>query len=232
MAVMVNDCPRCGTQKITFDIKGANYYGRRNIPNYKQADFYEIYAVCKECNRSTIFISQQLENVARISQITWNDNPWNINEVAKITGVVTPADLNASTPPEYLPDDINSIYLEGAKCLSVDCYNAAATMFRLCLDYATKDLLPDETKEPNNKIRRSLGLRMAWLFDNGILPVSLKDLAECVKDDGNDGAHEGILDKEAALNLEDFTYILLERLYTEKERLVQAKKRREQRKSK
>lgn len=103
-------------------------------------------------------------------------------------------------------------------------------MYRLCLDYATKELLPPEGEDPNNKIRRSLGLRMSWMFEHGKLPLALKDLAECVKDDGNDGAHEGILDQAAALDLEDFTYLLLERLYTEKERLAEAKKRREARK--
>ncbi len=71
---------------------------------------------------------------------------------------------------------------------------------------------------------------MSWMFEHGKLPLALKDLAECVKDDGNDGAHEGILDQAAALDLEDFTYLLLERLYTEKERLAEAKKRREARK--
>ncbi|EHS7043753.1 DUF4145 domain-containing protein [Escherichia coli] len=102
-------------------------------------------------------------------------------------------------------------------------------MFRLCLDYATKDLLPKGDTEPNQKIRRSLGLRMNWLFDNQRLPETLRDLAECVKDDGNDGAHEGALDYAAAEDLEEFTYILLERLYTEPQRLAQAKERREDR---
>jgi len=73
---------------------------------------------------------------------------------------------------------------------------------------------------------------MEWLLDNKILPEALRELAECVKDDGNDGAHEGILDKETAEDLDDFVYILLERLYTEPQRLVDAKERRKQRKGK
>ncbi|WP_227525439.1 DUF4145 domain-containing protein, partial [Klebsiella pneumoniae] len=79
---------------------------------------------------------------------------------------------------------------------------------------------------------RSLGLRMEWLFDNHLLPESLRELAECVKDDGNDGAHEGVLDKDAAEDLEDFTYLFLERLYTEPQRLIEARTRREQRRKK
>ena len=67
------------------------------------------------------------------------------------------------------------------------------------------------------------------MFKNGLLPDSLKELAECVKDDGNDGAHQGALDKTAALDLQDFSETLFERLYTEKEKLRLAKERREQR---
>lgn len=94
---------------------------------------------------------------------------------------------------------------------------------------ATKELLPPEGQEPGNKVRRSLGLRMGWLFDNQVLPQAMRDLAECVKDDGNDGAHDGLLDKTSAIDLEEFTYVLLERLYTEKARLEEAKLRRQKR---
>ncbi|HAV1809198.1 TPA: DUF4145 domain-containing protein [Enterobacter hormaechei subsp. steigerwaltii] len=116
--------------------------------------------------------------------------------------------------------------------MAIGCYNAAGTMFRLCLDYATKGLIPDDDGGPAAKIKRSLGLRMEWLFDNKLLPAALRDLAECVKDDGNDGAHEGILDKATAKDLEEFTYLFLERLYTEPQRLAEAKARREERRNK
>ncbi|MBZ6974952.1 DUF4145 domain-containing protein [Klebsiella grimontii] len=140
-----------------------------------------------------------------------------------------PANFRISPPTEFIPEKINDIFIEGAKCLSVGCYNAAATMYRLCLDMATKELLPPEGQEPGNKVRRSLGLRMGWLFDNQVLPQAMRDLAECVKDDGNDGAHDGLLDKTSAIDLEEFTYVLLERLYTEKARLEEAKLRRQKR---
>jgi hypothetical protein len=50
-----------------------------------------------------------------------------------------------------------------------------------------------------------------------------------VKDDGNDGAHRGTLGKADAEDLQDFTFELLERLYTEPARLKQAEERRKQR---
>lgn len=52
-----------------------------------------------------------------------------------------------------------------------------------------------------------------------------------MKDDGNDGAHEGTLTQHDADDLLDFTIALLERLYTEPERLRLAKARRDARRS-
>ena len=111
--------------------------------------------------------------------------------------------------------------------MSIGCFNAAGTMFRLCIDLSTRAMLPAEEVEGlNPKVRRDLGLRLPWLFDNRILPDPLRELSSCVKDDGNDGAHEGTLKKEDADDLLDFTYALLEPIYTEPKRLQLAKERR------
>jgi hypothetical protein len=50
--------------------------------------------------------------------------------------------------------------------------------------------------------------------------------------DGNDGAHVGSLKKTDAEELLDFTVALLERMYTEPEKLRLAKDRRDSRRSK
>ena len=228
MAIMVDDCPRCGSQKITFNIRNGNFIGEKKISLNSSVKTYEIYCVCRECSRGTIFIAQPVSKQKSFDGIDWSGG-FNFNSIGIIRGVVTPADLKVGPPPDFLPKKINNIFTEGAKCLSVGCYNAAATMFRLCLDIATKELLPPEGQEPGNRVRRSLGFRMEWLFDNQSLPEAMKDLAECVKEDGNDGAHEGLLDKTSAIDLMEFTYILLERLYTEKVRLEEAKIRRQKR---
>jgi hypothetical protein len=100
-------------------------------------------------------------------------------------------------------------------------------MFRLCVDKATRAMLPKEDLHGlNAKIRRNLGLRLPWLLDNHVLPEALRDLSTCIKDDGNDGAHDGSLSKEDAEDVLDFTFALLERLYTEPARLRTANERR------
>jgi hypothetical protein len=155
-----------------------------------------------------------------------------LNQYVNVEGHISLKDTASIEPPDHLPKDIESVFREGATCLAVDCYNAAGTMFRLCVDLATKSMLPaEETPGLNAKTRRDLGLRLPWLFENDRLPESLKDLSSCIKEDGNDGAHAGNLSEADASDLLDFSVVLLERIYTEPERLRLAKERRDARRS-
>lgn len=148
----------------------------------------------------------------------------------KVDGFVSVKDAVTTSPPEFLPDDVNAAFIEGATCLATHCYNAAGTMFRLCVDLATRPMLPnEETPGLTGKARRDLGLRLPWPFDNSRLPESLRELSSCIKEDGNDGAHGGTLTEADATDLLDFTFALLERIYTEPERLKRAKERRDAR---
>ena len=105
-------------------------------------------------------------------------------------------------------------------------------MFRLALDLATVGQLPsDDAERPNAKTCRDLGLRLPWLFENGKLPTRLKELADVVKDDGNDAAHRGTVDQETGEALVEFTERLLTELYTEPAKIKIAKERRAQRKN-
>ncbi|WP_414451529.1 DUF4145 domain-containing protein [Burkholderia sp. 22PA0099] len=150
-----------------------------------------------------------------------------LNDWIEVTGYVSTKDRDAEAAPHHLPENIARYFDEGSRCMAIGCLNAGGTMFRLCLDAATKDIL-DSLAEADipKKVRYSLGFRLEWLFDNGHLDKGLADLAECVKEDGNDGAHEGTLTQADAEDLRDFTVELLERLYTEPARLEEAKKRR------
>ena len=132
--------------------------------------------------------------------------------------------------PEHLPPEIENAFREGASCFAIGCYNAASTMFRLCVDLATRSLLPKESDasvvQPNSKQRRDLGLRLPWLFDQNILPTSLRELETCIHHDGNDGAHAGTLTQEDAADIQDFTTVLLKRLISEPKILEIAEARR------
>ncbi|CAI1026615.1 DUF4145 domain-containing protein [Serratia quinivorans] len=230
MSQVVFDCPRCDSNRMTFDVKGCVSLGIKD----GWQECYEVLGKCNCCHRGIILF---LEKGSAVSQISVPEDYLMsyrgvLNDLFIVVGHLTAKDFDFLPPPDDLPENIESAFIEGSKCMSIDCYNAAGTMFRLCLDFATKKLLPEEDISGlNNKIRRSLGLRMQWLFDQKYLSGDLSDLADCVKNDGNDGAHEGNLDKASAEDLQDFTEMLLERLYSEPARLEEAKQRRLQRRS-
>jgi hypothetical protein len=234
MSLLVANCPRCGSQHITFDVRAELVVGIQ----YDWQQHYEVFCVCRNCHRATIF-------VLSLSEYRLRDNFYKpnglvkyedaLNQFFRIEGFVSLRDQVSRTPPEHLPDEITKGFKEGAACLTIGCNNAAATMFRLCVDLATRPLLPepaDATKpQPNGKTRRDLGLRLQWLFDNGFLPPALRELAKCIREDANDGAHVGSLTPADAEDVADFTAALLERLFTEPKRLELAEQKRAERRA-
>jgi hypothetical protein len=231
MPELVTNCPRCGSQKITFDVNAAN-----PLPQiYTWQSRFETYCICRHCNLASIFVLVESVNVNHeyvhrvgILQITGS-----LNHYYEIEGYVSLKDESTVIPPEHMPKEIKAVFNEGTTCLAVLCYNAAGTMFRLCVDLATRAMLPEEDVVGlNAKVRRDLGLRLPWLFAKGILPETLRELSICIKEDGNDGAHAGTLKQIDVEDLLDFTTALLERIYTEPERLRLAQERRDSRREK
>lgn len=236
MAELVANCPRCGSRKITFDALSdilSHEVGWRG--------FHETFCVCRHCGKSTVFVLGLLnpvnaENFQRdglLSRISGS-----VNAYFQVEDYICIREVASVVPPEYVPPKIEAVFKEGATCLAVQCYNAAGTMFRLCIDLATKSKLPvtPQGQQPpaglNNDVRFKLAHRLGWLFDNHLLPGDLRDLSLCIKDDGNDGAHDGTLDKNAATDLLDFTTALLERIYTMPMRVELAKQRKVDRRDK
>jgi hypothetical protein len=225
MSELVADCPRCRSSRMTFDLKAAVPVGEQ----YGWQVWYEAFCVCRHCGRATIFvISEKGIEESRVVRTGLLNVGVAVNKLVNIEHFISIKDVNAVPPPEHVPKEVAAIFSEGATCLTVRCFNAAGTMFRLCVDLATKPLLPKDDRDGlNSKIRRDLGLRLPWLFNHGLLPAGLQELSSCIKDAGNDGAHAGSLEREEAEDLLDFTVALLERMYTEPERLRLAKERRD-----
>lgn len=228
MSELVADCPRCATTKITFDLRACTKVGQQH--GWK--DWYEAFCVCRNCHKSTIFVLSAggPTHAGVIAKTGLEKLHASVNNYVRVERYVTARDKANTPPPDHLPENIRLAFEEGSMCLSVKCFNAAGTMFRLCVDHATTALLPATNNNGlNSSIRRSLGHRLQWLFENGHLPQALKDLSHAVKEDGNDGAHAGLLTEQDAEDLLDFTVALLERLYTEPKRLELAIARRAER---
>ena len=52
MAELVANCPRCGANKITFDLIGSIM----TIEKYGWQIWYEVFSICRQCDRSTTFV--------------------------------------------------------------------------------------------------------------------------------------------------------------------------------
>ncbi|MEN5152981.1 DUF4145 domain-containing protein [Stenotrophomonas muris] len=229
MAEITHECSRCRTPHTTFDVGGMNWLTQRS----GWQDVHEVFGVCRSCKKGSILIVQtnDRESYAQVKMIGGlRQVPGVLNHFVDVIAVVNIKDVASVAPPEHLPEPIEAAFSEGASCLAIGCVNAAAAMFRLCVDLATVDLVPaTDQGGPNPRTVRELGLRLPWLFENGKLPEDLHDLSVCIKDDGNDGVHRGSLTSAEAEDLLDFTTELLRRRYTEKARVRLARERKEAR---
>ena len=216
---------------MTFDVLRAISSKRR----YDWQSCYETFCTCRNCKTSTTFVITQKASADEqyLAQHQPTDIGGSLNEYFESEGYICLKDVGALAPPDHVPEAIANAFREGTTSVVTNCPNAAASMFRLVIDLTTKPLLPsdDDASGPNRKVRRDLGLRLPWLFANGRLPKDLEGLSSCVREDGNDGAHQGTLEKADALDLQDFTVALLERIYTEPERIRLAAERRIKRRS-
>lgn len=193
--------------------------------------------MCRGCARPSILVLRQkhiedADLITRFGPLAGFKN--GLENHFEVTGYIALKDLAARPCPEHVPPAVAVAFNEGATCVAAQCWNAAGAMFRKCVDLATRALLPEGDVEGlNQRTRRDLGLRLPWLFDHQLLPLDLKDLSTCIKEDGNDAAHadEASLEKADAMDLLDFAEAMLERLYTEPERLRLAEKRRAERRN-
>ena len=234
MPILVADCPRCGTKEMTFDV----YYANKLAPDEVWQTRYEAPSVCRRCSRTTIFVIESRWNtkdaLARLLQTTkLMDFTRSLNVYFDVPNYISLKDASAEDPPAHLPATIEAAFREAATCISVRCWNAAGSMFRLSVDLATKDLLPPPgTPGIKTRERKVLAERIAWLIENGRIPRDLEDLSHSIREDGNDGTHDGTLTKDDALDMHDFTRALLERFYTEPEKVKIALARRIERRAK
>lgn len=229
---IVFDCPRCGTQQVTLDVEGSNLVGLE----HGWRVVAEVYAICRACKKSCILVCESRETTFKDAQMPFGELAslrligGSLTRHMRVRNYISIKDREPRQAPDHLPQAIDAAFREGATCLGAGCVNAAGTMFRLCVDMAVSDILKGVSGEqPDPRTKRNLGLLIPWLFEKGYLPEELHDLSTCIKDDGNDGAHRGNLSEQDADDLFDFTVVLLEGLYTRKERIRLARIRRDER---
>ncbi|NLQ23399.1 DUF4145 domain-containing protein [Shewanella sp. S-1] len=224
MSIHVTDCPRCKAQKTTFDVLA--FAPVREIDSYQDTFYLEVPMQCRNCKQVSV-ISANVTGRATFRDLNdLNEHKHLLYEFLDVLVFVTLADVKASAPPEHLPQNIHNAFVEGAKCYAAGCYNAAGAMFRLSLDLASKSQLPKDDTLTNHRQKTNLADRLEWLFENNHWPVALKEMVTCIRQDGNDGAHDGELGEAEAFDIMDFSFMVLEKIYAEPERIRISQERR------
>lgn len=251
---IAHDCVRCNAKKVHMDILYGTFQKQHYTIDSKYV-YIDLACLCKRCNQISLYygcfkyvdfctISEQPFSAGANKLITvYNDLLSFLNARVKAPIYMDnfimnlrPVSITANSimlPPDHLPLDVERVFKEGAGSLANQYYNASGAMFRLCLDLTTKELTNsklDKVGSPISGVKnKTIHSRLEWLFDNDLLSSGLKDLAACVKDDGNDAAHDGSLTKADAEDLQDFCFELLEQVYTNPKRLALANQRRAER---
>lgn len=241
---LVYTCNFCGSNKIRFDVLATTLH--EDI-GFNRDTYWEAFSQCSHCKRGSVFIIRKGNNFRSLyaqeyctfhSNLCMNEKT-NINDHFQISKILIPPSKKEIACPLHVPENIKSIFDEATKCLSVSCYVASGSMFRLCLDLVTKDLLQgwiDENTnsqiQPNKDQRNKLANRIDFLINQDKIPKRLKELAHCIRHDGNDSAHDGNTGEDVALDCLDFTEALLKEVYTFPAQINEAEKRRLERRAK
>ncbi len=234
MPTLVHDCPRCGATRTTFDVLAAIDVERR-YSNASWQSNHEVFGVCRNCHVGTIFILMLTEY--DLVNRGWSNELWSesigLNDLFEVVRFVSLVDKSSHPCPDFAPEKVKNAFDEGAACMAIGCNNAAVSMFRLAIDLATKNLLPEDGVDggPNAAQRKKLYNRIEWLHEKRIIGDDLLELASCVREDGNDGVHDGSLTEADGTDNLEFCEALLRRLFTEPARIEQAKLRREARRA-
>jgi hypothetical protein len=172
MSLLIADCPRCGSKRVTFDVTAQVFRSKQ----YGWANEYEVFSVCRVCHAPTIFYIRMTVDAYHKSDDLSKANALvtytkALNDFFELVRYVSLRDHAQHVPPEFLENNILNAFKEGAACFSIACYNAAATMFRLCVDLATRPLLPDPSDEKIDQQTRE----RAVILDSAYNGCSISD---------------------------------------------------------
>ena len=135
---------------------------------------------------------------------------------------VLPWPLRLERYPEYWPERLGTYWLQAQRSIRDENWDAAAVMARSALQLALRD---------HQAIGGSLKQEIDDLASKGILPPTMKEWADHVRELGNDSAHpdpeQDLTNPQDAHDIVGFLNFLLECLYTLPHRIQQYRERRE-----
>lgn len=233
MAFYVGRCNHCSTDKIKFEVLSYCYD--------KDSNHNHFFIACENCITPTV-LKMTPETVQVIDMLKKKTFPLkeqiNVSEYFYNERILNTPSNSLAKCPDHVPDNLKQVFDEAALCYSHSCYIACASMFRLCLDITTKELLQewieanqDSPTPPDSSQKGKLYNRIEFLIERAVIPSDLKEYAHHIRLDGNDAAHDGSTQKEEAEDLLDFSELFLERIYTIRKQLEIAQARRLERRA-
>jgi len=136
----------------------------------------------------------------------------------------------AQKAPLHTPSLVANFFEQGTAALAQGLSDAAGAMFRKSLEAATRsDELMAKISEGERDGYKAkwLKARLTRLKELHVIPPSLAELADVIKDEGDTAIHENELyDKDSAEALQDFAETFLEQVFTLPAQIEQVKKKR------
>lgn len=133
---------------------------------------------------------------------------------------VLPWPLKFERRPEYWPEAIGRYWLEAKRNIRDENWDAAAVMARSALQLALRE---------HEAAGKNLKQEIDDLAEKGILPPTMKECSDHVRDLGNDSARpspdQGATNPQDARDIVRFLDFLLEYLYTLRRRIKQYRER-------
>jgi hypothetical protein len=109
-------------------------------------------------------------------------------------------------PVQALPTDVETIYDEARRCMSVTAYNTAVM--------ACRKLLMHLAVEKGAKENQNFKYYVNWLVENHFVPPGGEGWADHIRDKGNEANHEIVLiDQHSAEQVLSFVEMLLKFVY-------------------
>lgn len=174
------DCPHCQTKQVAF-----TFIYSHKVTETKDHDIY----ACGYCNSAVI-----------IEKIKSENGRYSINQIFPDGSVIE--------VPRYLPDNVESFFIQGVKSLPSN-PDAAGAMFRKTLEIALNDVVPKELQD------KSIYDKINDAVKHNHISDELGQWANIIRIDGNEATHdEKPFDLDQAEILRQFTELFLNQIYT------------------
>lgn len=193
------ECPHCGIKNVAMEVLG---YGKLEL-DY-QLHKIDALVKCGSCERCVLVaFSSEINHLPTIIyKINTKD------DTVQSSFTIFPLLERQGAPPDT-DEDVALYYNQGEDNLPHN-PDAAVAMFRAALEIAIRKTLFKKDQEAELNLHDAIGKA----HREGKITDSMKDWADSIKDFGNKGAHGEKVSSEGAIEIKEFSNVLLQYLYT------------------